>query len=254
MRKCNAIMQIFDGAESEILDEDKWAEMQKKNTSERFSLRRNQTEISKMCCLQKGYIIIFICPVCRILVRGGDVYCPNCHKVKFIKSCGSRTCQANCDYGKNESGEKPKSPCCLHTTQVINRDYRHAIMHPTWVMATDIFLHLEEELVDIKRQDIVGSIRSDFEEDTCSSVSSLNMISIATRLGEDEIRKEAMCANPVETATAVRDFLKPDYENSLEAKLEENCNVIIVMELTSSSILYNQRRGLKGIGEENDCK
>ena len=70
----------------------------------------------------------------------------------------------------------------------------------------------------------------------------------------DEIRKEAMCANPVETATPVRDFLKPDYENSLEAKLEENCNVIIVMELTSSSILYNQKRGLKGIGEENDCK
>ena len=228
-------MQIYDSAKSEIYDEDTWAEMQWKPDSKRFSLRRNQTEISKMCCLQKGYIIIFICPVCRILVRGGDVYCPSCHNVKFIKSCGSRTCQANCEYGKNENGETPKSPSCLHTTQVINRDYRHAIVHPTWVIATDTFLHLEEELVDIKRQDIVGSIRSDAEEDTCSSVSSLNMISIATRLGEDEIREEAMDANPAKTATPVRDFLKPDYEHSLEAKLKENCNAAVIMELTPSS-------------------
>ena len=140
----------------------------------------------------------------------------------------------NCN-GKNENGETPKSPSCLHTTQVINRDYRHAIVHPTWVIATDTFLHLEEELVDIKRQDIVGSIRSDAEEDTCSSVSSLNMISIATRLGEDEIREEAMDANPAKTATPVRDFLKPDYEHSLEAKLKENCNAAVIMELTPSS-------------------
>ena len=236
MRQCYGVIQIVDSAKSEIYDEDEWAEMQKVTASTRFSLRRNQTDITKMCCLQNGYIIVFICPDCRILVRGGDVYCPRCHKVKFIKSCGSQTCQANGEYGKNKSGETPKSPSCFHITQVINRDYRHVIIHPTWVMATDVFLHLEEELVDITRQDIVGSIRSDAAEDTCSSVSSLNMVSMATRLGENEIRDEAMHANPVETATPVRDFLAPKFMNSLEAKLKGKCNVVIVIELTASSI------------------
>ena len=194
-----------------------------------FNYHRNRSAILDMGCCPKGFITLFICPKCQIIVRDGSVFCPNCHETKFIKHCGSKYCVANSgDEGsKSNEGSQEKGTAdvstCHHETRIIDRDYDHFYYKPSMAVATEVYMNMEDHLVDVTRQDIVGSVRNDKEQDCHSSVSSLNNLSISVRLDEKAIEKEIIQANPDPSPEDERENINPNYANSLEKKIRDQC-------------------------------
>ena len=190
-----------------------------------ISNKRNKTAVRKLSSCPNGYIIIFICEKCGIVSRGSNVFCPSCHKTRFIMSCKSKSCQANCAVW-----DEFKPLYCSHITQVINRDVPHAFYYPPWAFVTDIFMHMEEHLVDYTRREIAGSIKYDMDSDSFSAVSSLDFLSITTRLEETGLANAIKTANLSQSSPQDhRDFLKPNYDTSFEKILHRTCMFVFLI-------------------------
>ena len=189
----------------------------------KFSYTRSSTEILNKSCCPGGYILLWVCNNCNIVNRG-NVFCSIC-KTKFIKRCKSKDCQANCStYDEN------KLQYCYHSTRTFRRDVYNAYYYPTWAFVTDVYMHLEEHLVNYKRKDIIESIKQDKDQDTFSSLSSLNFLAIAKRLGEDHIVESIEQANEgISFPHEERCFLFPDYRNSLENSINEYCMIFSIL-------------------------
>ena len=223
-----------------------------------LSNRRNKTAIRKLSSCPDGYITIFICYECGIVIRRSNVFCPKCKKTKFIKSCKSKACQAN-----QKTFTAGISPYCYHLSRVIDREQLHAFYFPPWAFVTDIFMHLEEHLVDYTRREIAGSIKSDERNDSFSAVSSLNFLSINTQLKEEKLVKLIEETNRSQLYPQDhRGFLNPDYNNSFEKKLKELCmftSSLLIMklflarfkEMDVQSISRKEKEMIDSINEEN---
>ena len=187
----------------------------------RFSYNRNRTAIFKMGSCPNGYHILFVCRNCRIIVRNDAISCPRCHKVRFIKKCGSKYCKANKQFEEGTDLTNPLLPAgsCGHVTRVIDHDQPHAFFYDIVGHATDTYMHMEDDLVNVSRQDLVGSSRYDKENDCFSSDTSFNSVAIATRLNEKEIQQEAIKSYARMPPADERCFLKPDFEKSFDKKL-----------------------------------
>lgn len=187
----------------------------------KLSYNRNRTAIFKMSSCPNGYHILFVCRNCKIIVRNDEISCPRCHQVRFIKKCGSKRCNANKQFEEGSDHSNPSQPAgrCGHVTRVIDRDQPHVFFYDIIGQATDTYMHMGDDLVNVSRQDLVGSARYDKENDCFSGDSSLNGIAIATRLQEKEIQQEAVESYANMPPADERCFLNPDYENSFDKKM-----------------------------------
>lgn len=194
-------------------------------SSKKFSYNRNRTAVFNMSSCPNGYHVLFVCRECKIMVRNDAVSCPRCHKVRFIKKCGSKSCSANKKPGEgdDQSSSSLPSGCCPHKTRVIDREQPHAFFYSAVAQATDVYMHMEDDLVNINRQDLLGSIRYDKENDCFSGDSSLNSVAIATRLGEREIQQEAVEGYANMPPPDERCFLDPDYDRSFDKEMKAVC-------------------------------
>ena len=184
-----------------------------------MSTHKELRRICKNATCPDGFIVVFYCPTCKIFSRKHSVFCPQCKKCKFILNCASKKCMSQC-----EKYVEGRNPICSHSTKVINREVPHMLYAPVWTSLTDCFLHLRDDLVDYLRQDICGSIRHDYENDAITALSSLNSLSAFIQMKEDEIVTEIIAANSnLESPETQRSFLNPDYKNSLDRKLKEQC-------------------------------
>lgn len=89
---------------------------------------------------------------------------------------------------------------------------------------------MEEHLVDYTRREIAGSIKYDMDSDSFSSVSSLDFLSITTRLGETELANAIRTANFSQSSPQDhRNFLKPNYDTSFEKLLHKTCIFVFLI-------------------------
>ena len=77
-----------------------------------FSNNQNRTVVFNMSSCPNGYHVLFVCKECKIMVRNDAVSCP-------------------------------------HVTRLIDRKQPHAFFFSAITQATDMYMHMENALVNI---------------------------------------------------------------------------------------------------------